>query len=102
MKIKDRFIKVLENDNWIIDYDRKLDKYRASYFQDDHFVDECWFNCCKENEFDNRCEKIIERLERVKCSFEDYFSTRKQYLSPSGVQVLLDQVIELIKNTNGE
>ena len=36
-------IKILENDNWTVDYSPKRDMYRVSYFEDGHFVDECWF-----------------------------------------------------------
>lgn len=37
-------IKIFENDNFIIDYDKEEKQYRASYFVNNHWVDECWFN----------------------------------------------------------
>ena len=43
-------IRILENCNWIIDYDPKRGMYRVSYFQDNHFVEECWFDAYEEKE----------------------------------------------------
>lgn len=51
-------IKISENDNWIIDYDRERGRYRVSYFEDNHFVDECWFDACEERELSSN-EAII-------------------------------------------
>ena len=35
---------ILETDNFIVDYDKSQAKYRVSYFEDNHFVDECKFD----------------------------------------------------------
>lgn len=43
-------LRILENDDWIVDYDRKRGMYRVSYFEDNHFKDECWFDCFEERE----------------------------------------------------
>lgn len=43
-------IKISESDDWIVDYDRERDMYRVSYFQDNHFVDEHWFDAYEEKE----------------------------------------------------
>lgn len=48
----DRFVRILEIDDWIVDYDKEKKKYRVSYFEDYHFVDELWFDAYKENESD--------------------------------------------------
>ena len=45
-----KLIRILENENWIIDYDKDSKRYRASYFEDNHFVDECWFHTYEDNE----------------------------------------------------
>lgn len=37
-------INIFENDNFCIDYDEKTRRYRASYFEEFHFCDECWFD----------------------------------------------------------
>lgn len=43
-------IRVAEEDNWAVDYDRTRGMYRVSYFENGHFVAECWFNCYGERE----------------------------------------------------
>ena len=43
-KDKKMYIRILENDDWIVDYDAENNQYRVSYFQDNHFVDEVWFD----------------------------------------------------------
>ena len=49
-----QIIRILENDNWIVDYDIEKKKYRVSYFEDSHFVDEIWFDAkdMKANSFE--------------------------------------------------
>ena len=43
-------IRVCYSDDWFVDYDRERGMYRVSYFQDNHFVDECWFDAYEERE----------------------------------------------------
>ena len=38
------YIRILENDDWIVDYDAENNRYRVSYFQDNHFVDDVLFD----------------------------------------------------------
>lgn len=38
------YIRILENDDWIVEYDAENNQYRVSYFQDYHFVDEVLFD----------------------------------------------------------
>lgn len=38
------YIRILENDDWIVEYDIENNKYRVSYFQDNHFVDDVLFD----------------------------------------------------------
>ena len=38
------YIRILENDDWIVEYDIENNIYRVGYFQDNHFVDEVWFD----------------------------------------------------------
>lgn len=45
-----RFVRILENDNWIIDHCKETNRYRVSYFEDCHFVDECWFDAYEDKE----------------------------------------------------
>lgn len=36
-------IRILESDDWIVDYETDSKTYRVSYFEDGHFVDQCRF-----------------------------------------------------------
>lgn len=47
---EDRFVRILESDDWIIDYDKEKRKYRVSYFEEFHFVDEIWFDAYEDKE----------------------------------------------------
>ena len=38
------YIRIFENDDWIVEYDIQNNKYRVGYFQDYHFVDEVLFD----------------------------------------------------------
>ena len=38
------YIRILENDDWIVEYDIENSTYRVGYFQDSHFVDEVLFD----------------------------------------------------------
>jgi hypothetical protein len=35
---------IFQNDDFIIDYNEENNKYRVSYFEDNHFVDDCEFD----------------------------------------------------------
>lgn len=45
-------IRISESDDWIVDYDRERGMYRVSYFKDNHFKDEYWFDAYEDKEFD--------------------------------------------------
>ena len=38
------YIRILETDDWIVEYNIENNKYRVGYFQDNHFVDEVLFD----------------------------------------------------------
>ena len=38
------YIRILETDDWIVEYDIKNNQYRVGYFQDYHFVDQILFD----------------------------------------------------------
>ena len=38
------YIRILENDDWVVEYDAENNQYRVTYFQDYHFVDEVLFD----------------------------------------------------------
>lgn len=43
-------IRISENDDWIVDYDKERGQYRVSYFEDNHFKDELCFDCFEKKE----------------------------------------------------
>ena len=43
-------IRISESDDWIVDYDRGCGMYRVSYFEDNHFRDEHWFDAYEDRE----------------------------------------------------
>ena len=42
------YIRILETDDWIVEYNIENNQYRVGYFQDNHFVDEVLFDAYKE------------------------------------------------------
>ena len=44
----DRFVRILENEDWVVDYDKLNNKYRVAMFVNLNFVDEVWFDAYKE------------------------------------------------------
>ena len=48
-----KLIRIAESDDWIVDYDRERGMYRVSYFQDNHFQDEFWFDAYEDNDYYN-------------------------------------------------
>lgn len=46
------YIRIFENDDWIVEYDIQNSQYRVSYFQDYHFVDEVLFDSYDEEQND--------------------------------------------------
>lgn len=45
-------IRISESDDWIVDYDKECGQYRVSYFEDNHFKDEHWFDCYEDKEIE--------------------------------------------------
>ena len=37
------YTRILENDDWIVEYDAENNHHRVGYFQDNHFVDKIAF-----------------------------------------------------------
>ena len=52
-------IRISESDDWIVDYDRERGMYRVSYFEDNHFKDEYWFDCFEERELSSAVREEI-------------------------------------------
>lgn len=62
-------IPIYENDNFIVEYDKENKRYRVSYFENNHWVDECWFDEYEEQEIS--LSKALERYNLVKCRMTD-------------------------------
>ena len=41
------YIRILDTDDWVVEYDIQNNQYRVGYFQDYHFVDEVLFDAYK-------------------------------------------------------
>lgn len=89
-------IRISVSDDWIVDYDKSRGMYRVSYFQDNHFVDEYWFDAYEDKEVNNRIEKIIDRLEELKINFKKGLSKRR-VLDDKGMEYFLNKLITEIK-----
>jgi hypothetical protein len=55
-------IRISESDDWIVDYDRERGMYRVSYFEDNHFVDEHWFDAYEDRELSVEFPQTIGSL----------------------------------------
>lgn len=55
-------IKISESDDWIVDYDRERGQYRVSYFEDNHFKDEYWFDAYEDRELSVEFPQTIGSL----------------------------------------
>ena len=64
-----KFVRILETDEWVIDYDKEKRKYRVSYFEEFHFCDEIWFDAYEEKEDDSCLSEAITKLELPKCKW---------------------------------
>jgi hypothetical protein len=51
-------IKIFENDDFVVDYDKENKRYRVSYFEDCHFKDEFWFNAYEKKILRSPADKI--------------------------------------------
>lgn len=47
---ENKFVRILEKDEWVVDYDKEKKRYRVSYFEEFHFCDEIWFDAYEEKE----------------------------------------------------
>lgn len=96
---EDKFVRILETDEWVVDYDKEKRKYRVSYFEEFHFCDEIWFDAYEEKEVDDRINKIVEKLECNKVSFKNGLSRgrMKLTLDAKGMEYYLNLLIDWIK-----
>lgn len=62
-------VRILDNDDWIVECDRSRGMYRVSHFEDGHFKDECWFDAYEDKE--TSLSEALKNLELVECKFTD-------------------------------
>ena len=85
-------VRIQEDDNSIVEYDRIRGMYRVSFFEDGHFQDEVWFDAYEEKELAytdvlaNRVEEKMEYMcgcrnciENVKMIITDQVKPFKNY-----------------------
>lgn len=105
-------IRVSEQQNWTVDYDTERGMYRVSYFQDNHCVDECWFDAYEEKEVKNN--KVEVKKIKIhsgndcwgKYEYDDvYVVTNKDgkeiYRSETDPIELINELIKVKEDTNG-
>ena len=70
-------IRIDVSDDFIVDYDKERGMYRVSYFQDNHFQDEIWFDAYEDKEVYDGVDKqeLIEWLQGQKYISVDENST---------------------------
>ena len=64
-----KLIRIAISDEWIVDYDKERGMYRVSYFQDNHFQDEFWFDAYEEKE--TSLSKALKNYKLVECRISD-------------------------------
>jgi len=62
---EDKFVRILETDDWVVDYDKEKRKYRVSKFEGYHFKDEIWFDAYEENEVSKKWYLFKDRLPKL-------------------------------------
>ena len=55
------FVRIFANDDFVVDYDKYNSQYRVSYFEDNHFKEECYFDAYGENEANKDFEKELRK-----------------------------------------
>lgn len=74
-----KWIKIIENDSFIIEYNKETNTYRVSYFEDNHFKDEICFRGYKELEWKEEAPENTYTLEDFEKSLEDVKKVAETY-----------------------
>lgn len=96
-------------DDWVVDYDKSRGMYRVSYFQDNHFVDEHWFDAYEEKEVDERTSSFLSEAVDKMCKISDEeikeTMTEINNMTSEEREMFWENVIEIFKDsirmTNG-
>jgi hypothetical protein len=65
----DRFTRILETDDWVVDYDKVDNRYRVAYFVGLNFIDEVWFDGYKDKEAS--LSEELKNYALVKCNLSE-------------------------------
>ena len=88
-------IRISESDDWIVDYDRERGMYRVSYFEDNHFKDEHWFDCFEDEELTVQ-EQAVD-FSHLHKWFIDSVGTEEPVWTDEHIEELLDGFIVVPK-----
>lgn len=64
--------RILENEDWVVDYDKGRGMYRVSKFEDYHFKDEIWFDAYEDKKINEDIHKIAKDLKHYLYTNEDH------------------------------
>lgn len=65
------YTRILDTDDWVVEYDEENNQYRVTYFQDCHFVDEVLFDGVDRSKSikNKKCEHKWECIDTVYSGF---------------------------------
>lgn len=89
-------IRIVDSDDFVVDYDKSRGMYRVSIFEDGHFKDEVWFDAYEDKEVDDRVDKIIKKLKCNKKNFKEGFQYGK--MSMESFERYINLLIDFIEN----
>lgn len=87
-------IRILENEDLAIDYDKERKMYRVSIFEEGHFKNEYWFDVYDKT--DDKIEKIINKLESIKEKFTNNNNNERIIFTNHGFERLFDMIINYV------
>ena len=88
------YTRILENDDWIVEYDAENNQYRVGYFQDYHFVDEVLFDGGEWTPVSERppeeCKEVLVTVKDDSADSPNYYTAVGWYYA--GIWVVEDTV----------
>lgn len=88
------YIRILENDDWIVEYDSENNRYRVGYFQDCHFVDDVLFDTGEQIPVNERlpeeCKEVLITVKDDSADSPIYYTAVGWYYA--GIWVVEDAV----------
>lgn len=98
-----KFVKILESDDWVIDYCKETNRYRVSYFEDNHFVDDILFDAYEEKEIhectSSSLSEIVEKMYKISDEEIKETTTEINNMTSEEQETFWENVIEIFKNS---